>query len=82
MAWHTEYGQALHLSTQLEALAGLDASLAAVRDVLLAGDPVRLLEAFPDGVRIDDERVGRIEGRATRTYGRGRSRPSLSVNCP
>jgi SnoaL-like domain len=64
MAWHTEYGQALHLSTQLETMAGLEASLEAVRDVLLAGDPVGLLEAFPDGVRIDDQRAGRIEGRA------------------
>ena len=64
MAWHTEYGQALHLSTQLETMAELDASLEAVRDVLLAGDPVRLLDAFPDGVRIDDQRVGRVEGRA------------------
>jgi len=63
MAWHTEYGQALHLSTQLQTMAGLEASLEAARDVLLAGDPVGLLEAFPDGVRIDDQRAGRVEGR-------------------
>ncbi len=64
MAWHTEYGQALHQSAQLSTVAGLHASLDAARDVLLAGDPVGLLEAFPDGVRIDDQRVGRVEGRA------------------
>ena len=64
MAWHTEYGQALHQSAQLSTIAGLHASLDAARDVLLAGDPVGLLEAFPDGVRIDDQRVGRVEGRA------------------
>ena len=64
MAWHTEYGQALHQSAHLTAVAGLHASLDATRDVLLAGDPVGLLEAFPDGVRIDDQRVGRVEGRA------------------
>jgi hypothetical protein len=69
MAWHTEYGQALHLSSQLDAVAGLTASLDATTDVLLAGDPVRLLDAFPDGVRIDDQRAGRIEGReALETY--------------
>ncbi len=64
MAWHTEYGQALHQSAHLSTIAGLHASLDAARDVLLAGDPVGLLEAFPDGVRIDDPRVGRVEGRA------------------
>ena len=64
MAWHPEYGQALHLSAHLTTVAGLHASLDAARDVLLAGDPVGLLEAFPDGVRIDDQRVGRVEGRA------------------
>ena len=64
MAWHTEYGQALHQSAQLSTIAGLHASLDAARDVLLAGDPVGLLEAFPAGVRIDDQRVGRVEGRA------------------
>jgi hypothetical protein len=64
MAWHTEYGQALHQSAHLSTVAGLHASLDAARDVLLAGDPVGLLEAFPDGVRIDDQRVGRVEGRA------------------
>ena len=64
MAWHTEYGQALHQSAHLSTVAGLHTSLDAARDVLLAGDPVGLLEAFPDGVRIDDQRVGRVEGRA------------------
>jgi SnoaL-like domain len=64
MAWHTEYGQALHQSAHLSTVAGLHASLDATRDVLLAGDPVGLLEAFPDGVRIDDQRMGRVEGRA------------------
>ena len=64
MAWHTEYGQALHQSAHLSTVAGLHASLDATRDVLLAGDPVGLLKAFPDGVRIDDQRVGRVEGRA------------------
>ena len=47
MAWHTEYGQALHQSAHLTTVAGLHASLDAARDVLLAGDPVGLLEAFP-----------------------------------
>ena len=58
MVWHTAFGQALHLS---------DATL----DAVVAGDPARLLEAFPDGVRIDDQRVGRVEGRAAlEAYGR------------
>ena len=74
MAWHTEYGQALHQSAHLSTVAGLHASLDAARDVLLAGDPVGLLEAFPDGVRIDDQRVGRVEGPPPSRTTAGRAR--------
>jgi hypothetical protein len=34
---------------------------------LHTGDPTRLLEAFPGGVRIDDPRFGRVEGEASLT---------------
>lgn len=57
MVWHKEFGQALHLSDTTP-------------DVV-AGDPLSLLEAYPDGVRIDDQRVGRVEGHAAlEAYGR------------
>src|SRR2546426_84668 len=38
--------------------------LEAARAALLAGDPDKLLGVFPDGVRIDDPRTGRVEGAA------------------
>jgi len=58
--WFTELGQVTHEAAHLGGGAHLDAAGAA----LLSGDPVRLLEAFPGGVRIDDPRSGRIEGEA------------------
>jgi len=66
MVWHEAFGGAVHLAAQLDGVAGRD-----IPEVILAGDPAGLLEAFPDGVRIDDQRVGRIEGRAAlEAYGR------------
>ena len=58
--WFTEIGQVAHEAAHLGEAGHLDAAEAA----LLSGDPVRLLEAFPGGVRIDDPRVGRVEGEA------------------
>ena len=58
--WFTEFGQVAHEAAHLDEAGHLDAAEAA----LLSGDPVRLLEAFPGGVRIDDPRVGRVEGEA------------------
>ena len=58
--WFTELGQVAHEAAHLGGATHLDAAGAA----LLSGDPVRLLEAFPGGVRIDDPRTGRIEGEA------------------
>ena len=43
--------------------ARLPGSLDAARAAILAGDPEQLLDAFPDGVRIDDPRAGRVEDR-------------------
>lgn len=58
--WFTEFGQIAHEAAHTGTADHLDAAEAA----LLSGDPVRLLEAFPGGVRIDDPRVGRVEGEA------------------
>jgi hypothetical protein len=58
--WFTELGQIAHEAAHIGGAAHLEAAEAA----LLSGDPVRLLEAFPGGVRIDDPRAGRIEGEA------------------
>src|SRR5262245_47075538 len=58
--WFTELGQVTHEAAHLGDVRHLDAAGAA----LLSGDPVRLLEAFPGGVRIDDPRAGRVEGEA------------------
>src|SRR3989304_5490511 len=43
--------------------ARLPGSLGAARAAILAGGPEQLLDAFPDGVRIDDPRGGRAAGR-------------------
>lgn len=56
--WFTEFGQIAHEAAHIGQVKHLDAAEAA----LLSGDPVRLLESFPGGVRIDDPRVGRVEG--------------------
>lgn len=58
--WFTEIGQVTHEAAHLGGERQLEAAGAA----LLSGDPVRLLEAFPGGVRIDDPRAGRVEGEA------------------
>ena len=58
--WFAEFGQIAHEAAHAGQIEHLDAAQAA----LLSGDPVRLLEAFPGGVRIDDPRVGRVEGKA------------------
>jgi len=58
--WFTELGQVTHEAAHLGDSRHLDAAEAA----LLSGDPVRLLEGFPGGVRIDDPRAGRVEGEA------------------
>lgn len=66
--WFTEIGQVAHEAAHLGDTGHLEAAEAA----LLSGDPVRLLEAFPGGVRIDDPRVGRVEGEAAlREFCRG-----------
>jgi hypothetical protein len=63
MTWFTEFGQVIHEAAHLGQLGYLEAA-----DVALhSGDPSRLLEAFPGGVRIDDPRFGRVEGDAALT---------------
>lgn len=62
MAWLTEFGRLIYESVQLPGLGDLAGSFDAARDAILAGHPERLLQAFPDGVRIDDPRAGRVEG--------------------
>jgi len=62
VAWLTEFGQVMYQSAQLKGIVPVG-SLEAARAALLAGDPEKLLDAFPDGVRIDDPRAGRVEGR-------------------
>ena len=56
--WFTEFGQIAHEAAHI----GGAGHLAAAEAALLSGDPVRLLEAFPGGVRIDDPRMGRVAG--------------------
>jgi len=61
VTWLTEFGQVMYLSAQLKGIVPAG-SLEAARAALLAGDPRKLLEVFPGGVRIDDPRAGRVEG--------------------
>ena len=61
MTWLTEFGHAMYQASRLAGNVPVS-SLDAARAALLAGDPEKLLDAFPDGVRIDDPRAGRIEG--------------------
>jgi SnoaL-like protein len=63
MTWFSEIGQVIHEAAHLAQLDHLDAAESAVH----GGDPTRLLEAFPGGVRIDDPRFGRVEGEADLT---------------
>jgi hypothetical protein len=89
VTWFTEFGQVIHEAAHLGRLAHLEAAEAALH----SGDPTRLLEAFPGGVRIDDPRFGRIEGEASlidfceasdrwlREYD-GRPRPIAVTNGP
>ena len=63
MTWFPEIGQVIHEAAHLGQLAHLQAAEAALH----SGDPSRLLEAFPGGVRIDDPRSGRVEGTASLT---------------
>ena len=58
MTWFTEFRHIIHEAAHLSQLGHLKTAEAALR----SGDPVRLLEAFPGGVRIDDPGVGRVEG--------------------
>ena len=60
MTWFPEFGQVIHEAAHLGQLGHLDAASAALH----SGDPARLVEAFPGGVRIDDPRFGRVEGEA------------------
>jgi len=63
VTWLTEFGQIMYQSAQLKGIVPVG-SLEAAQAALLAGDPEKLLDAFPDGVRIDDPRAGRVEGSA------------------
>jgi hypothetical protein len=63
MTWFTEFGQVIHGAAHLGQVAHLEAAEAALH----SGDPTRLLEAFPGGVRIDDPRFGQVEGAASIT---------------
>ena len=58
MTWFPEFSQVIHEAAHLGRLEHLEAAEAALH----SGDPTRLLEAFPGGVRIDDPRSGRVEG--------------------
>jgi hypothetical protein len=60
VTWFTEFGQVIHEAAHLGRMSHLEAAEAALH----SGDPTRLLEAFPGGVRIDDPRFGRVEGAA------------------
>ena len=74
--WFTEFGQIAHEAAHI----GGAGHLAAAEAALLSGDPVRLLEAFPGGVRIDDPRLGRVAGEASSASSAGRAvRGSLSA---
>ena len=61
MTWLTEFGDVTYQAALLKRIGSLIPPGAA-RDTLLGGDPLRLLEAFPEGVRIDDPTAGRVEG--------------------
>ena len=61
MTWFTEFGQVTHEAAHIGQLGHLETAEAALH----SGDPTRLLEAFPGGVRIDDPRFGRVEGAAS-----------------
>jgi hypothetical protein len=63
MTWFTEFGQVIHEAAHLGQLEHLEAAESALH----SGDPTRLIEAFPGGVRIDDPRFGRVEGEAALT---------------
>ena len=63
MTWFPEFGQVVHKAGHLGPRDHLEAAQAALH----SGDPTRLVEAFPGGVRIDDPRFGRIEGEAQLT---------------
>lgn len=63
MTWFPEFGQVIHEAAHLGQLGHLEAAEAALH----SGDPTRLLDAFPGGVRIDDPRSGRVEGAAALT---------------
>jgi hypothetical protein len=63
VTWLTEFGQVMYQSARLKGIVPAG-SLEAARAALLGGDPEKLLEAYPDGVRIDDPRAGRVEGSA------------------
>jgi hypothetical protein len=68
MIWLPEFGQTVFEASRAHAADGW---FAAARDALLAGNPERLLEAFPGGVTIDEPRAGHVEGRsALEAYGR------------
>lgn len=60
MTWLTEFSQIVDEAAHLGQPVHREAAEAAVQD----GDPTRLLDAFPGGVRIDDPRFGRVEGEA------------------
>jgi hypothetical protein len=72
--WFSEFGLIAHEAAHIGSAGHLEAAEAA----LLSGDPVRLLEAFPGGVRIDDPRAGRIEGEAALREFCGSSRAWLT----
>ena len=89
MTWFTEFGQVTHEAAHIGQLGHLEAAEAALH----SGDPTRLLEAFPGGVRIDDPRFGRVEGEprsrssawpasAGSTDHDGRPRPIAVTNGP
>lgn len=93
MAWLPEFGAVLVESARLAGVASPTHSPEAVEAALRQGDPLAVLDAFPDGVRIDDPGAGRIEGRdALRAYGqssaawladrRGRGRLRVSTIGP
>ena len=61
MTWVTEFGHVTYQAARLKGI-GSAVSPGAAREALLGGDPEKLLEAFPEGVRIDDPMAGRVEG--------------------
>lgn len=89
MTWFAELGQVIQEAAQL----GQPGHLEAAGEALHSGDPSRLLETFPGGVRIDDPRFGRVEGEASLTeFGKaserwlrehdGQARPIAVTNGP